>query len=84
MNTGQQIINAIIAGGLCKAHCSDNNAHSCVVVWSSGAAEQIEAFSDMAAAPLKSLVESAITDFQKLGWTDLADIYQLELNKLTE
>lgn len=41
--TGEQIINRIIEGSLLHAQCSHDETHGCVVVWSSGAAEQIEA-----------------------------------------
>ena len=43
MNIGQKIIDAIISGGLLHAECAECANHQCVVVWSSGAAEQIDA-----------------------------------------
>lgn len=43
MNIGTRIIDGIISAGLCHSQCADNQEHGCVVVWSSGAAEQIEA-----------------------------------------
>lgn len=43
MNIGQKIIDAIISGGLLRAECAECDNHQCVVIWSSGAAEQIEA-----------------------------------------
>jgi hypothetical protein len=43
MSIGTEVIDAIIRGGLCHAQCATNSDHGCVVVWSSGAAEQIEA-----------------------------------------
>ena len=43
MSIGQKIIDAIISGKLIHAECAECANHQCVVVWSSGAAEQIEA-----------------------------------------
>lgn len=40
---GQKIIDAIIAGGLCHTECTEGREHPGIVVWSSGAAEQLEA-----------------------------------------
>lgn len=40
---GQQIIEAIIAGTLCHSHCPQCGSHAVVTVWSSGAAEQLDA-----------------------------------------
>lgn len=40
---GEKIIDAIIRGGLCHAECAAEKDHPCVVVWSSGAADQIDA-----------------------------------------
>lgn len=39
---GQQIIEVIITGGLCHASCASKPEHECIVVWSSGAAEQLD------------------------------------------
>lgn len=48
MSIGHDIIDTIIKGGLCTATCAEHDEHSCVIVWSSGAAEQIEAmFADL-------------------------------------
>lgn len=43
MNIGQQIIDGIIAAKLCNPQCAENPAHPCIIIWSSGAAEQIDA-----------------------------------------
>lgn len=43
MSAGKQIIDSIIRGGLCSAECAHDKDHGCVIVWSSGAAEQLEA-----------------------------------------
>jgi hypothetical protein len=40
---GDQIIEQIIKGGLMSAQCAEDQNHPCIIVWSSGAAEQIEA-----------------------------------------
>lgn len=39
----QEIIDQIIESGLCHAECCINEHHDCMVVWSSGAKEQIAA-----------------------------------------
>ena len=39
----QEVIDKIIEGGLFKATCSEDENHGCLVVWSSGAQEQIAA-----------------------------------------
>jgi hypothetical protein len=39
----QQIIDACIESVLFRAVCSENENHDCVVIWSSGAKEQIAA-----------------------------------------
>lgn len=48
MNIGQKIMEGIINGHLLKAKCSCDSDHECIVVWSSGAAEQIEALAQPA------------------------------------
>lgn len=40
---GQKIIDLIIKGTLCHAKCAQDESHGCVVVWSSGADEQLDA-----------------------------------------
>lgn len=40
---GTMIIDRIIAGTLLHATCVHSDEHRCLVVWSSGAAEQLEA-----------------------------------------
>lgn len=40
---GQKIIDGIISGGLFHAECPDSPNSGVLVIWSSGAAEQIEA-----------------------------------------
>jgi hypothetical protein len=47
-NVGQKIMEGIIGHNLIRTECAENPEHNCVTVWSSGAAEQIEA---MAAKP---------------------------------
>lgn len=42
-NIGQEIMEGIISGNLVHAKCAVDADHGCVCVWSSGAAEQIEA-----------------------------------------
>lgn len=44
--TGQRIIDAIITGKLCHASCAHDPNHGCIVVWSSGAAEQLDALAN--------------------------------------
>lgn len=44
--TGQRIIDAIITGKLCHASCAHDPNHGCIVVWSSGSAEQIDALAN--------------------------------------
>ena len=39
----QEVIDKIIEGGLIHATCSEDENHGCLVVWSSGAQEQIAA-----------------------------------------
>ena len=39
----QDIIDKIIEGGLLHATCAEDKDHGCLVVWSSGAQEQIAA-----------------------------------------
>jgi len=39
----QEVIDKVIEGGLIKATCSEDREHGCLVVWSSGAQEQIAA-----------------------------------------
>jgi hypothetical protein len=39
----QEVIDLIISGTLLHATCAEDAAHGCVVVWSSGAQEQIGA-----------------------------------------
>jgi hypothetical protein len=43
MNVGQKIMQGIIDGRLAVAKCASDQDHACVIVWSSGAVEQIEA-----------------------------------------
>lgn len=43
MNIGQKIMQGIIDGRLAVAKCASDPDHACIIVWSSGAAEQIEA-----------------------------------------
>lgn len=44
---GQDIINRIISSKLMHAICAHDPNHKCVVVWSSGAAEQLDALSEL-------------------------------------
>jgi hypothetical protein len=39
----EEVIDKIIEGGLIKATCAEDKEHECVVMWSSGAQEQIAA-----------------------------------------
>jgi len=43
MNPGQELMEKIISGGLFKASCPASPGSPCLVVWSSGAAEQLDA-----------------------------------------
>jgi uncharacterized protein (DUF1786 family) len=45
MTIGERIIDEIIKGTLLTGKCAHDDEHGCVIVWSSGAAEQIEAIS---------------------------------------
>jgi hypothetical protein len=40
---GQHIIDEVIKGNLFTAVCAESDQHNCIIVWSSGAAEQLEA-----------------------------------------
>jgi len=40
---GYQIIDRIISGKLLYAMCTTDDSHGCMVVWSSGAQEQLDA-----------------------------------------
>lgn len=66
MSAGQKVIDAIIGGGLFTAKCPHDGEHGCVVVWSSGAVEQIDAIIADQTRALTELVESAADDFEKL------------------
>ena len=57
--TGQKVIDTIIKGRLCHASCANEPEHNCIVVWSSGAVEQIDAVVKSDAATVKALVEAA-------------------------
>ncbi len=43
MNIGQEILDKITDSNLCAAICGHDDSHGTVIVWSSGAAEQLEA-----------------------------------------
>lgn len=40
---GDQILKQVIDGNLFSVQCCENKDHPCIVIWSSGAAEQLEA-----------------------------------------
>jgi len=57
MNIGQKIMEGIVATNLVHGVCAESKEHGCVCVWSSGAAEQIEA---MAVTGFKEWLRSAV------------------------
>lgn len=84
MSIGEQIIDQIISGTLFTTRCSHDESHGCVTVWSSGAAEQIEATAQKVTnQKLVELVESCCMDFEKLNLKPAADLYREELRKIT-
>lgn len=89
---GQQIIDLIIKGTLCHAKCAQDESHGCVVVWSSGADEQIDGA--VAAAKtsrereLEELLRSACAIAERRGegthWQRfIASVNNLGLNGVT-
>ena len=54
MDVGNFILEQIVASSLFSPLCSESDEHACIVVWSSGAAEQLEAIY----AKAKELFES--------------------------
>lgn len=65
MKIGHKVIDGIIKGSLCHAKCAaESNEHSCVVIWSSGAAEQIEAMVDESVKALRSCRDHWKTSFE--------------------
>lgn len=84
---GQQIIEAIISGSLCHATCAHDASHGCVVIWSSGAAEQIDALVASAAGQkalqdeldiTKAALAEAQQDKERLDWLEASPYRHVE------
>lgn len=48
MNVGDFILDQIVMSRLFSPTCAENDDHACIIVWSSGAAEQLEAIYEKA------------------------------------
>ena len=67
---GQRIIGAIIKGGLCHASCANEPEHNCIVVWSVGSAEQIDAIAEAELTALRAEVAELRKDRARIDWLE--------------
>ena len=70
--TAQRVIDTIISGNLVHAECAHNEHHNCILVWSSGAVEQIEAVLELAYDPEISDLRGDL-DIARMDARSLAD-----------
>lgn len=67
MNVGDEIINKIVEGKLFTVGCAKCDESNCVVLWSSGASEQIEAMVKKEREPMIALLRAAFSAGFRLG-----------------